>query len=70
MNKVLKMVFNLEGAKTLTYSLADPKDGLTKAAVEAVMNNMITQQAVVVDGIYPQSIKEAVIKSTEEIALA
>ncbi|MFA6849231.1 MAG: DUF2922 domain-containing protein [Selenomonadaceae bacterium] len=70
MSKVLKMVFNLEGAKTLTYSLPDPKDGLTKAAVEAVMNNMITQQAVVVDGIYPQSIKEAVIKSTEEIALA
>lgn len=70
MSKVLKMVFNLEGAKTLTYSLADPKDGLTKAAVEAVMNNMIAKQAVVVDGIYPQSIKEAVIKSTEEIALA
>ena len=70
MSKVLKMVFNLEGAKTLTYSLADPKDGLTKTAVEAVMNNMIAKQAVVVDGIYPQSIKEAVIKSTEEIALA
>jgi hypothetical protein len=70
MSKVLKMVFNLEGAKTLTYSLADPKDGLTKAAVEAVMNNMIAKQAVVVNGIYPQSIKEAVIKSTEEIALA
>jgi len=70
MSKVLKMVFNLEGAKTLTYSLADPKDGLTKAAVEAVMNNMIAKQAVVVDGIYPQSIKEAVIRSTEEIALA
>ena len=70
MSKVLKMTFLMEGKKTLTYSLADPKDGLTKAEVETVMQDMITKKAILVKGVAPTAIKEAVIKSTEETPLA
>ncbi len=70
MSKVLKMTFLMEGKKTLTYSLADPKDGLTKAEVDAVMQMMITKKAVVQNGVMPTGIKAEVIRSTEEEALA
>ena len=70
MSKTLKMTFQLDGTKTVTYSLAVPKDGLTKAEVEGVMNTLIEKKAFVVKGIYPTGIKEALIKSTEDIALA
>ena len=66
MSKVLRMTFKLEGTKTATYNLAGPKDGLTKAAVEGVMQDMITKKAILVKGVAPTAIKEAVIKSTEE----
>ena len=70
MSKTLKMTFKLEGAKTVTYSLADPKEGLTKAEVEGVMNTLIEKKAFVVKGLCPIGIKEALIKSTDDIALA
>ncbi len=70
MSTVLKMTFLMEGKKTLTYSLADPKDGLTKAEVDAVMQTMITKKAVVAQGMAPVDIKAAVLRSTEEAALA
>ena len=70
MSKVLRMTFKLEGTKTATYNLASPKDGLTKAAVEGVMQDMITKKAILVKGVAPTAIKEAVIKSTEETPLA
>ena len=70
MSKTLKMTFQLDGTKTVTYSLAAPKYGLTKAEVEGVMNTLIEKKAFVVKGIYPIGIKEALIKSTEDIALA
>lgn len=70
MSKKLQMAFTLDTGKTLTYSLSDPKDGLTMAEVQAVMNNMIAKQAVVSANGTATAIKEALIKSTEEIALA
>ena len=70
MSKVLKMTFQLEGTKTLTYTLAEPKEALTRADVEAVMYTMIARKAVVSNGVSPTAIKAIVVKSTEEIALA
>jgi hypothetical protein len=70
MSKVLRMVFQLEGTKTVTYSLADPKDGLKKADVAAVMDNMIARKAVLVRGVAPKTVKEIVVRSTEETELA
>ena len=69
-SNVLEMTFKLDGAKTVSYFLADPKAGLTKAAVEGVMQDMITKKAILVKGVAPTAIKEAVIKSTEETPLA
>ena len=64
------MTFQLEGTKTLTYTLASPKETLTRADVEAVMNTMIARKAVLSNGISPTAIKAIVVKSTEEVALA
>lgn len=66
----LQMTFALANGKTFTYSLANPKPGLTKAEVAAVMTQMIDKKAVVVHGGYPVSIKETLIRSTDETALA
>ena len=41
-----------------------------KAEVEGVMNTLIEKKAFVVKGLCPIGIKEALIKSTEDIALA
>lgn len=70
MSKALKMTFKLDGTKTVTYSLADPKEGLTKVEVEDVMNALIAKKAFAVNGSYPTAIKEAIIRSTEEVDLA
>ena len=50
MKSVLKMVLSLPGNKTVTYSLADPKDGIGKAEVEAALDEMVSKRAVVVNG--------------------
>ena len=70
MSKTLRMTFQLNGTKTLSLSLADPKDGLTKADVETAMNNMIGKKALLVSGESPIGIKEIVVRSTENIELA
>ncbi|CUH94447.1 hypothetical protein P22_0513 [Propionispora sp. 2/2-37] len=43
MAATLEMVFRNEAGKTSTISLADPKDGLTQAQVQAVMQDIITR---------------------------
>lgn len=43
MKKTLEMVFRNEAGSEVTISLADPKDGLTLAGVQAVMNDIIAQ---------------------------
>lgn len=70
MSKVLKMTFQLDDNKTVSYNLNDPKDGLTKAEVDAAMQLMIDKQAIVSGGVSPTGIKEAVIRETSETALA
>ena len=65
MKSVLKMVLSLPGNKTVTYSLADPKDGIGKAEVEAVLDEMVTKRAVVVNGDFATAVKEAYIQKTE-----
>ena len=41
MKKVLEMVFNTEASKEVTLSVQAPKDDLTKAAVQTVMQSII-----------------------------
>lgn len=46
MTKKLQMRDTLDSGKTLTYSLADPKDGLTKVEVEATIQAVIDKKAI------------------------
>lgn len=69
--RTLNMVFTLEGgSKELTLSLTDPKEGLTKAAVESVMTEMITKKALLKGTMFAAAIKEAGIREVNMIALA
>lgn len=70
MKRVLKIMLNLPGGKTLTYSLEDPKAGLTNAEVETLMNDMITRSAILVNNVEPESFKKAYIYETNTVDLA
>ena len=70
MKSVLKMVLSLPNGKSVTYSLADPKTGLTAAEVQEALQEMIAKQAVLVDGNFASAIKEAYIQDTDRRELA
>lgn len=70
MAKTLKMVFDLGGAKSVTWSLDAPKAGLTKTEVETAMQEAIDTQAIVVNGVSPVAIKKAYIHNVDDEALA
>jgi len=70
MNRGLKIIMNLPGGKTLTWSLADPKSGLTKTEVETLINDMITRSAILVAGVEPESFKSAYVYETNKVDLA
>lgn len=67
---VLRMIFTLANTKTKTYNLADPANGLTLAAVQAVMNDMITNEVVLVNNVEATAFKDAYIYQTNKIDLA
>ena len=70
MAKTLKVVFDLKDGKTSTYSLADPKDGLTKAEVETATGAMLADEFVLAGGTLATGVKDAYISSVERIELA
>ena len=70
MAKTLKIVFNLQDAKTKTYSIADPKDGLTAAEVETAADEMRTKEFVLSGGVTASELKDAYIQNVERIELA
>ena len=41
--KTLEMVFTTDGGKEVTVAVKDPKDGLTMAAVQTVMETIIAR---------------------------
>lgn len=67
----LKMVLNLsgEGSKTHTLSLADPKDGLTRAEVDACAAKIIDDDLLDVNGRTVKSVKSAYIHTVEDTEL-
>ena len=68
--KTLKMVFTLEVGGNLTYSLNDPKEGLTQAEVKTVMQKMLDKGAVVSGEDVATAIKDAYIYDASRIELA
>lgn len=62
--RTLKLVFDLDGSKSHTLSLKDPKTGLTKSEAIAVSDYIITQEAITVSGIPVAALKDAYIAIT------
>ena len=61
---------HLPNKKTFTLSIADPKDGITKAEVQSVAEDIISKQAFLVDGAALQSIKSIKLYSSGSTELA
>ncbi|MBR4696062.1 MAG: DUF2922 domain-containing protein [Selenomonadaceae bacterium] len=70
MKSVLKMILTLSDGKSVTYSLADPKDGLTGAEVETALQEMIAKDAVIVGTASAVAVKDAYIQDTDRRELA
>jgi len=69
MSSTLKMIFNMNDTGKVTYSLPDPKDGLTKSEVENVMSSIINQEVILVDGEHATAIKDLYIEKVERVDL-
>lgn len=70
MTKKLNMVFKTATDKEVTISLANPKDGLTKAEVTAVMNDIIAKSIFTNKNGALASVADVTIKTTDEVAIA
>ncbi|MBR3458557.1 MAG: DUF2922 domain-containing protein [Selenomonadaceae bacterium] len=70
MKSVLKMILTLSDGKSVTYSLADPKAGLTGAEVETALQEMIAKDAVIVGTASAVAVKDAYIQDTDRRELA
>jgi len=70
MAKTLKIVFDFDGIKTATFSIADPKDDITKAAVKAATDTMVAKDFVLSGGSLATGVKDAYIENYERIELA
>ena len=70
MKGVLKVVVSLTNNKSITYSLADPKEGLTKAEVQAVVKAMMDKRAVSMKDAVLTGMKDAYIQESDRRALA
>ena len=63
--KQLRMTMTMSSGKEMTMSLADPKDGLTKAEVTTCLQNVIDKKAIVAGEAYPVSIKDIAIQTVD-----
>lgn len=68
--KKLNLVFKMNDESELKYTLADPKDGLTRAEAEAAMQKMIDSNAVLKNGRSAASISDIYVTTTANSALA
>ena len=68
--KSLKIVFTLEAGANITYTLQNPKAGLTKEAVLEVMQQMLDKQAVISGESLANGIKDAYIYESNRQELA
>ena len=69
MTKTLQMVFLTSEGKETVISVSDPKDDLTLAQVQAVMQDIIDKNIFVVKGSTLAGQVEARISSRETVAL-
>lgn len=67
--KTLTLTFGLDNGDNYNISVIDPKSDLTKADTDAAMQTIIDTQAIVKDGHYTATIKEAYITTTTKTTL-
>lgn len=70
MVKTLEMVFRSEGGKTVTLSMAEPKDNLTAAEVNTVMQDVISKNIFSTKSGDLVQVVEARIRSNDTAVLA
>ena len=69
MTKTLEMVFRTSAGTETTISVVDPKDDLTLAAAQAVMQDIITKNIFDIKGSVLAEQVEARIRSLDTVAL-
>lgn len=69
MTKTLELVFRTSAGKEVTLSLPDPKDDLTLAQAQTVMQDIITRNIFVNKGSALTERVEARVRSRETVAL-
>lgn len=70
MTKNLEMVFRNNSGKEATISLADPKDGLTNAEVQTLMQNILTKNIFTTTDGDLREIVEARVRTSDSVTLA
>ncbi len=70
MTKTLKMVFDLDGSKSFTLKILDPREDLTAADVRTVMQECIDKRVFLVKDACPLGIKNVYVNSNEDVELA
>lgn len=69
MTRVLKLIFELANGKSMTWSLADPRNDLVKTDVYTVINMILDADFLDVGGVEATDIKDAYIYQTQKIEL-
>lgn len=70
MTKTLEMVFRNENGNTVTLAVSDPKDNITRAEVETVMQNIVAKNIFTSRGGDLTQIADVRIRSRDVVALA
>lgn len=69
MKRVLKMSFAMQGGKSLTMSLEDPKANLTRAEVMTAMNAIVDGSVITYNGLDVVNADKAYIYETNTVEL-
>ena len=70
MTKTLKIEFEMSNDKKLTLSLAAPKDGLTRATVEAALKDAVDKKLLISKSAYPTGIGRIYTESVDDAEIA
>ena len=70
MTKTLKIEFSMSNDKKLTLSLSAPKDGLTRAAVEAALKDAVDKKLLISKSAYPTGIGRIYTESVDDAEIA
>lgn len=66
MTSKLKMVFTLDNGKTTTLSLANPREDVEAADVQAFATEVVANSAIIVSGAKATALKKAYIQNVED----